>query len=189
MNLKNLKTLYPKAKEGIFDVLEKELDKVSWTKDNKIHFLAQCSHESGGFRVLVENLNYSEQALLKVFGKYFNQTTAKTYARKPNEIADIVYANRMGNGDVSTHDGSKFKGRGLIQLTGRTNYTKLGHQEDPQYLETTEGAVKSAIWFWQTNGLDKLTDIKQITKRVNGGYNGLEDRKAQFNLISKALKD
>ena len=180
--------LYPNANKEVLKHLSL-IDRENWTTTNKLHFLAQCAHESAGFRVLRENLNYSEQSLARIFGKYFNELCIKDYARKPDAIADVVYANRMGNGDVNSHDGSKFKGRGLIQLTGRNNYTKFGHQNDPKYLETPEGAVKSAIWFWVTNGLhmyNHFTDLKAITKKVNGGFNGLEDRENQFNNI-KAL--
>ena len=188
MNYTKLKSIFPSANTEVLSTL-RMLDEVDWSKENKIHFLAQCAHESAGFRCLRENLNYSAQALLRVFPKYFTEISAETYARKPNEIADIVYANRMGNGNVASHDGSRYKGRGLIQLTGRNNYTKFGHEKDPEYLETPEGAVKSAIWFWSTNELYRYTDIKVITKKINGGYNGLEDRTANYNKIAKLLLD
>lgn len=188
MNYQKLKELYPTAAQGIIDVLERELNKLDWSDDNKCHFLAQCAHESGGFRILRENLNYSEQALRRVFPKYFTPEMAKQYARKPDAIADIVYANRMGNGSSASHDGSRFKGRGLIQLTGKSNYASFDHENDPEFLETPEGAVQSAIWFWTRNKLYLLNDIKQITRKVNGGYNGLEDRTNQYNRISKAIK-
>lgn len=188
MNYTKLKSIFPSANTGVLSAL-RMLDEVDWSKENKIHFLAQCAHESAGFRCLRENLNYSAQALLRVFPKYFTEISAEKYARKPNEIADIVYANRMGNGDVASHDGSRYKGRGLIQLTGRNNYTKFGHEKDPEYLETPEGAVKSAIWFWSTNELYRYADIKVITKKINGGYNGLEDRTANYNKIAKLLLD
>lgn len=186
MDYIKLKSIFPSARMEVLLAL-RMLDAVNWSKENKIHFLAQCAHESAGFRVLTENLNYSEQALRRVFPKYFTSEMAKQYARKANEIADIVYANRMGNGDRNSHDGSRFKGRGLIQLTGKSNYASFGHEKDPEYLETPEGAVKSAIWFWDTNGLYKYTDIKAITKKINGGYNGLDDRISNYNKIAKLL--
>ena len=107
------------------------------------------------------------------------------YARKPDEIADIVYANRLGNGSVVSHDGSRYKGRGLIQITGKTNYAKLGHENDPEYLETLKGAVESAIWFWVTNKLYEISDFKALTKKINGGLNGYEDRLANLQKIKK----
>lgn len=188
MNYQKLKELYPTAAQGIIDILERELNKLNWSDDNKCHFLAQCAHESGGLRILRENLNYSEQALRRVFPKYFTSEMAKQYARKPDAIADIVYANRMGNDSSASHDGSRFKGRGLIQLTGKSNYASFGHENDPEFLETPEGAVLSAIWFWSRNKLNLLNDIKQITRKVNGGYNGLDDRIYQYNRILKAIK-
>lgn len=187
MDINKLKVIYPSAKEGIFEALENELKFLDWSKENKIQFLAQCAHESGGFKILKENLNYSSDALLRVFPKYFNSTTALKYARKPDEIADIVYANRLGNGSYASHEGSKYKGRGLIQITGKFNYAKFGHENDPEYLETPEGAVKSAIWFWNFNKLYEISDFKVLTKRVNGGLNGYEDRLNHLEKIKKAL--
>lgn len=187
MNLSKLKTVFPKAKEGIFDVLERELNFKDWSTESKYQFLAQCAHESAGFAVLKENLNYSADGLLKVFPKYFSKESALKYARKPDEIADIVYANRLGNGSVISHDGSKYKGRGLIQITGKTNYAKFGHENDPEYLETLKGAVESAIWFWETNKLYEISDFKTLTKKINGGLNGYEDRLANLQRIKKIL--
>lgn len=192
MKISEIGKIYPNALPNIVNVLESELNKVDWHDENKIHFLAQCAHESGGFRLIKENLNYSAQGLMKTFPKYFKFSYVDpiAYAYKPDKIADIVYANRMGNGDVNSHDGSRYKGRGLIQITGKNNYTKclqyLG-KTDPEYLETIEGAVKSAIWFWTYMQLFKETDIKKITKYVNGGLNGLEDRIKQYNRIRKLL--
>lgn len=191
MDYTKLIKLYPNANKEVLKHLSL-IDKENWSTTNKLHFLAQCAHESAGFRCLRENLNYSEQSLARVFGKYFRELCIKDYARKPDAIADVVYANRMGNGDVNSHDGSRYKGRGLIQLTGRNNYTKFGHEKDPEYLETPEGAVKSAIWFWIVNGLhqyNQFADLKTITKKVNGGFNGLEDRTANYNKIAKLLLD
>lgn len=193
MNIKDIKSIYLNARPGIIDELAKQLETVSWSDESKIHFLAQVAHESGGFRFVKENLNYSEMGLIKTFPKYFNfdgRYNPKEYARNPDKIADVVYANRLGNGDVNSHDGSKYKGRGLIQITGKYNYSKclewLG-VTDPCYLETNEGAVRSAIWFWESKKLYTLGDVKTITKLVNGGLNGYEDRMSQYVKIKKLL--
>ena len=149
-------------------------------------FVAQCAHESGSFVFIKENLNYKAVSLMKTFGKYFaTQELAAQYANKPEKIANRVYANRMGNGDEASGDGYRFCGRGLIQLTGRDNYTffagSLGIpvEEASEYLATFEGAVQSACWFWETNNLNRFADagdIKGLTRAINGGYLGLEDR-------------
>ena len=149
-------------------------------------FLAQCAHESGGFVFLKENLNYKAPSLRKVFPKYFSDdATAATYANKPEKIANRVYANRMGNGDESSGDGWRYCGRGLIQLTGKDNYTffaaslDIPVEEASEYLQTFEGAVQSACFFWEQNNLNKWADagdILTLTKRINGGTIGLEDR-------------
>ena len=152
-------------------------------------FIAQCSHESGGFMVLKENLNYKAASLRKLFGKYFpNDEIANQYASKPNKqeaIANRIYASRMGNGDEASGDGYKFCGRGLIQLTGRDNYTffagslDITVEEASAYPQTFEGAAQSACWFWETNKLNQWADkgdIVTLTKRINGGTIGLEDR-------------
>ena len=149
-------------------------------------FLAQCAHESGGFIFLKENLNYKAPSLRKVFPKYFqDDATAAAYANKPEKIANRVYANRMGNGDESSGDGFRYCGRGLIQLTGKDNYTffaaslDIPVEEASEYLQTFEGAVQSACFFWEQNNLNKWADagdILTLTKRINGGTIGLEDR-------------
>ena len=149
-------------------------------------FLAQCAHESGGFVFLKENLNYKAPSLRKVFSKYFqDDATAAAYANKPEKIANRVYANRMGNGDESSGDGWRYCGRGLIQLTGKDNYTffaaslDIPVEEASEYLQTFEGAVQSACFFWEQNNLNKWADsgdILTLTKRINGGTIGLEDR-------------
>jgi putative chitinase len=154
-------------------------------------FLAQCGHESADFTVLKENLNYGAAGLRSIFGKYFpDDTIAKAYERQPEKIANKIYANRMGNGPESSGEGYKFRGRGAIQLTGKENYTKFATSigktvdETIAYLETLEGAVESACWFWKTNGLNAICDkddIVAMTKKINGGTIGLEDRKAHYN--------
>jgi putative chitinase len=149
-------------------------------------FIAQCAHESGGFRFVSENLNYKAESLMKVFPKYFHdRSLAQACQKQPEKIANIVYANRMGNGDETSGDGYRFCGRGLIQLTGRDNYTffagslDIPVEEASEYLATFEGATQSACWFWETNNLNRfadISDIKGLTRAINGGYIGLEDR-------------
>jgi putative chitinase len=157
-------------------------------------FIAQCAHESGGFMVLKENLNYKAATLRKIFPKYFpNDQIANDYASRPNKqvaIASKVYANRMGNGDEASQEGWKFCGRGLIQLTGKSNYQafadslEMDINDVPEYLATFEGAAQSACWFWETNKLNQWADagdILTLTKRINGGTIGLEDRIKHYN--------
>jgi len=152
-------------------------------------FLAQCAHESGNFVFLKENLNYRAASLRKIFPKYFpDDAIANQYASRPNKaeaIANRIYANRMGNGPEESGDGFRYCGRGLIQLTGRNNYEAFADsiestpEEVSVYLETFEGAVQSACWFWETNNLNQFADtddIKTMTRRINGGFIGLEDR-------------
>ena len=164
------------------------------------HFLAQCGHESGGFRIAAENLNYSAKGLRGIFGKYFKtDAEAAAYERKPEKIANRVYASRMGNGAEASGDGFKFRGRGFIQLTGRDNYTAFGKAigvdiaNNPD-LVGTNYKLLSAAWFWSKNGLNKLADggasdavVTSITKRVNGGTIGLPDRIKHFNEFYKLL--
>jgi putative chitinase len=163
------------------------------TPQRMASFIAQCSHESNGFTALKENLNYKPASLRKLFGKYFpTDEIAQQYASKPNKqeaIANRIYASRMGNGDEASGDGYKFCGRGLIQLTGRDNYTffagSLGItvEEASEYLQTFEGAAQSACWFWETNNLNKVADVGDIikmTKIINGGTIGLDDRIKHF---------
>jgi putative chitinase len=160
------------------------------TKERVAGFLAQCGHESLDFTVLKENLNYGAKGLRGTFGKYFpDDATATKYERKPEMIANRVYASRMGNGNEASGDGYKFRGRGAIQLTGCSNYTAFAKDvgktidETITYLETLEGAIESACWFWKKNGLNEIADKKDITlmtKRINGGTIGLEDRKKHW---------
>jgi putative chitinase len=154
-------------------------------------FLAQTAHESGGYTALSENLNYKWESLRKVFPKYFpTDELAQQYAKQPEKIANRVYGGRMGNGAEASGDGWKFCGRGLIQLTGKDNYTNFCESIDtpleelPAYLETFEGAVQSACWFWETNNLNQWADagdILTLTKRINGGTIGLDDRIKHYN--------
>lgn len=159
-------------------------------------FLAQTIHESGGFTILVENLNYSTQGLRKVFAKYFpTDELAMQYAKRPSAIANKVYANRMGNGDEQSGDGWKYRGRGIIQITGKESYQKCSQflfKDDrlltnSDFLTTIDGAIASACWFWTANNLNQYADKGDIigaTKRINGGTNGLDERK---ELYQKAL--
>ncbi len=157
------------------------------------HFLAQCGHESGGFKVTQENLNYSAKGLMGIFKKYFpTQALAESYQRQPQKIANKVYASRMDNGSEASGDGYKFRGRGYIQLTGRANYTAFGkaiNEDIANNPDVVSGkyALLSAAWFWSKNGLNTLADggasdqvVTSITKRVNGGTIGLPDRIKHF---------
>jgi putative chitinase len=153
-------------------------------------FIAQCAHESGGFRAIKENLNYKAASLCKVWPRYFpTMEVANAYAQQPEKIANRAYANRMGNGPEESGDGWKFCGRGLIQLTGKSNYTafaeslEISPDEASEYLATFEGAAQSACWFWEKNNLNHwadLGDIEKMTKIINGGTLGLEDRKKHY---------
>ena len=165
------------------------------TPERVAAWLAQCAHESGYFRFLKENLNYRAASLQKVFKKYFpTEEMAKAYEKQPAKIANRVYANRMGNGDEASGDGFRYLGRGLIQLTGRNNYTFFAAsidtplEEIPEYLQTFEGAVQSACWFWEQNNINALADKRDIvtmSKRINGGTIGMEDRLMKYE---KCLK-
>jgi putative chitinase len=156
------------------------------------HFLAQCGHESGGFKATQENLNYSADGLKKIFPKYFPGNIAESYARNPEKIASKVYGGRMGNGGEETKEGYKFRGRGYIQLTGKENYTSFAKSigEDTVAnpdLVATKYALASAGWFFSKNGLNAIADkgaddatVTAVTKRVNGGTIGLPDRIKHF---------
>jgi len=154
-------------------------------------FLAQCSHESGGFRALKENLNYRPETLVKLWPSHFpNMEVANQYAHNQEKIANRAYANRMGNGDESSGDGFRYCGRGLIQLTGKDNYQAFADsiqtpvEEVPEFLGTFEGAIQSACWFWENGNLNQWADagdILTLTKRINGGTIGLDDRTKQYH--------
>ena len=154
-------------------------------------FIAQSAHESGGFTALHENLNYRAVTLRKVFPKYFpTDDLAAQYAQQPERIANRVYGGRMGNGPEESGDGFRYCGRGLIQLTGKSNYQAFADslqmpvEEVPAFLQTFEGAIQSACWFWESNNLNQYADsgdIVTMTKRINGGTIGLADRQAHYN--------
>jgi putative chitinase len=179
-----------------FDALCELLPKYGITTERRVaHFLSQCAHESAGFKRLEENLNYSSKALRAVFGRYFGpapKRDAEEYHRQPEMIANYVYMDeyrkyKMGN--VQEGDGWRFRGRGLKQLTGRENYTRFGAtvdmtaEEAASYVATPAGAIESACWFWDANNLNLIADgddVKRMTKKINGGSIGLDDRKKRY---------
>ena len=180
-----------KNPRDLFESLEKVLPKYEITTVERVAaFLAQCGHESLDFTVLQENLNYGAKGLLGLFKKYFpNEALAKQYERKPEKIANKIYANRMGNGPEESGDGWAHRGRGAIQLTGKLNYQAFANSigltlEDAiTYCATMDGAIESACWFWQKNKLNAIADKKDVlamTKKINGGTIGLEDRKKHY---------
>lgn len=186
-----------------YDALCELLPKYGITTERRVaHFLSQCAHESGGFKRLEENLNYSSKALRSVFGRYFGsapKASADEYARNPEMIANRVYNDtyrkyKMGN--TQEGDGWRFRGRGLKQLTGRDNYTRFGKsvgmsaEEAAEYVATPAGAIESACWFWDTNKLNDIADgddVKRMTKKINGGSIGLDDRKKRYTNALKVL--
>lgn len=182
-----------------FEAIEKILpDYGIDTPERLAAFIAQSAHESTDFTRLKENLNYRWESLRKVFPKYFpTDDLAKKYERKPEMIADRVYANRMGNGPESSGDGWRYCGRGLIQLTGKETYQGFADsietplEEIAEYLMTFEGAVQGSCWFWETNNLNRWADTRDmitLTKRINGGDIGLEDRIKKYELCCKILE-
>jgi putative chitinase len=161
-------------------------------------FLAQTAHESGGYKALKENLNYRAETLCKVWPRYFpNMDIANQYAQQPEKIANRAYGGRMGNGPESSGDGFRYCGRGLIQLTGKDNYTRFAEsietpvEEIPEFLGTFEGAIQSGCWFWESNNLNQFADsgdILTMTKRINGGTLGLEDRQNHYKHAIQVLQ-
>ena len=195
ITLEQFSAMIPKNKdpESWYDAAVPMFEKYEINTTNRLAgFMAQCAHESLDFTRLEENLNYSEKALNGVFGRYFGKgkRNAKEYARKPEKIANYVYqdeyrSKRGAMGNTTAGDGWRFRGRGIKQLTGRNNYTAFGKsvgmsaEEAADYVATERGALESACWFWATNKLDKWADngdIKGLTKKINGGTIGLEDR-------------
>lgn len=167
------------------------------TPERMAMFIAQCAHESGNFAATQENLNYSAKGLTGTFKKYFpTEESATPYARKSEKIANRVYGSRMGNGPESSGDGYRFRGRGVIQLTGRDNYTACGKAleldllTDPDSVAENPVAVLSAGWFWNTRRLNDWADkgdVLTVTKRINGGTIGLADRKKHYEHILEVL--
>ena len=193
--------LYPKALPGIYQEIIQNVQKAGIQTDNQLAmFIAQCAHESAGFQKFQENLNYSSDGLRKTFPKYFQVVTAQQYGYIKNKagvitkkadqvgIANIVYANRMGNGPASTGDGWKYRGRGVVQLTGKDNYTRFQKWlNDTEILSNPDKILSSAklivltgVFFWDVNKLQGISDFVLLTKRVNGGTIGLEDRTREY---------
>jgi putative chitinase len=189
LTLQQLRQLVPGAPhiDDWHEALDQLLDDYGINTPQRVaHFIAQCAHESGNFRFIRENLNYSAKGLMGTFKKYFpTEALATQYQRQPERIANRVYASRMGNSDEASGDGWRYCGRGLIQLTGKDNYTffagSLGIpvEEAAEYLATFEGAAQSACFFWEQNNLNRFADandVKGLTRAINGGQIGLEDR-------------
>lgn len=160
------------------------------------HFMAQIEHESG-LKPIAENLNYSAQGLRTTFRSHFLEVESVMYARKPEQIANRAYANRMGNGNEQSGDGWKFRGRGFIQLTGKSNYillskdTRIDFLNHPDLLLEEPNALIAALWFWNRNKLNELADkddVKAVTKKINGGFNGLKDRTDLLKKWKSAIK-
>ena len=197
INLQKFKEVFPNCKSP--DMLVNLFDNILNqsginTKERVCMFLAQCGHESGGFTLTVENLNYGAKGLLSTFPKYFkNVNEAILYERKPEKIANKVYANRMGNGPESSGDGWKYRGRGFIQLTGKSNYEAFSKDMDIDTVNNPDLvkddlsiAIRSAVWFWNKNNLNSYCDKGDfigLTKRINGGTNGLSDREAKYKKL------
>lgn len=194
LTLQQLKQCLPNNKNpaALLEALAHVLPKYQIDSVNRIAaFLAQCGHESMDFTVLHENLNYGATGLKGTFHKYFQtDEVAEEYQRKPEKIANRVYANRMGNGDEDSGDGYTYRGRGAIQLTGHDNYAAFAEsigksiEETVEYCETLEGAIESACWFWTKNHCNVPADSKDmlaLTKKINGGTIGLEERTSHFN--------
>jgi putative chitinase len=193
MSLKHLQTKIGVTADGAFGpgTLKAAMAYYKLTPERAAHFFAQTGHETGEFKLFTENLNYSAQGLQTTFGKYFPGNLEESYARNPEKIANRVYGSRMGNGDESTGDGYKFRGRGALQLTGKNNYIAFANYlKKPEIvtnpdLVATEYAFESAMFFFDNNKLWTICDggvndssISTLTKRINGGVNGLEHRKA-----------
>jgi putative chitinase len=198
MNLTKLNTIIPAT---VADQIPAVIEKFQINTTLRLaHFLAQCAHESGNFKAVNENLNYGAAGLRSIFGKYFkDDASAKASERKPEKIANKVYASRMGNGDEASGDGFKFRGRGYIQLTGKDNYSAFDKVVDDNILSApelvaTKYPLLSAAWFWNSRSLNALADkgatvadVTAITKKVNGGTHGLDDRISKFKTFNAAL--
>lgn len=200
MSLKTLQSKVGVKPDGVFgkDTLKACMKHYGLTPDSASHFFAQCAHESGNFVLFRENLNYSADGLLRIFPKYFDLIKARQYARQPERIANRVYANRMGNGDEASGDGWRYRGRGAIQLTGKNNYRDfadwIGKTIDPDQV-ADEYAFESAQYYFDRNKLWKYcdqvtnTNIALLTRAINGGTHGIEDRKAKTHKYYGWLKE
>ena len=191
-----LKSVFPNSKSPLklIDTIYEEGTKRNFSNSDIIMFLAQTGHESAGFTRLEENLNYSAKALHSVFRKYFpTETIAEAYAGQPRMGANKGDASRWGNGSTCTNEGDIDRGRGIIQITGKDNYRKLNYEtgincvENPDLLLDMHFAVISAFWFWDYRKLQGKTDIEVVTKLINGGLNGIEDRKNLYLKIKKIV--
>ena len=198
----NLEALSTKIPANVLDQIPDIEAKFGLNSNIRLaHFLSQCAHESGNFKVFTENLNYSAKGLRSIFGKYFkDDASALAFERKPEKIANKVYSSRMGNGDEASGDGWKFRGRGYIQLTGKDNYTQFDKVVEDDILANpdlvaTKYPLMSAAFFFERNNLWKICDggadkedVIALTKRINGGTHGLEDRLTKFALFNSLLK-
>jgi putative chitinase len=200
MSLKTLQSKVGVKPDGVFgkQTLKACMDHYGLTPESASHFFAQCAHETGNFIIFRENLNYSADGLLRIFPKYFDAIKARQYARQPERIANRAYANRMGNGDEASGDGWRYRGRGAIQLTGKNNYREfadwVGKTIDPDDVADLY-AFESAQFFFDRNKLwrycDEVTDanIALLTRAINGGTHGIEDRKAKTHKYYGWLKE
>jgi putative chitinase len=200
MALKTLQSKVGVKPDGVFgkDTLKACMTHYGLTPESASHFFAQCAHETGNFILFRENLNYSADGLLRIFPKYFDLIKARQYARQPERIANRVYADRMGNGDEASGDGWRYRGRGAIQLTGKSNYRDfadwIGKTIDPDQV-ADEYAFESAQYYFDRNRLwkycDEVTDtnIALLTRAINGGTHGIEDRKAKTHKYYGWLKE
>ena len=194
-----LRAMLPKCEtpELWAPIMESLLDHYGLTTDDQVAaFIAQAAHESNQFNVTEENLYYSATGLNKTFAKYFKKAgrDAKEYAKKPEAIANVVYADRMGNGDTESGDGYRYRGQGIIQLTGYNNHAAFAKAigEDVEtstaYIATPAGAMESALWYWKENDLNGYVgDFKGLTKAINGGYNGLKGREEHHAHVREVM--
>ncbi|MEQ9262773.1 MAG: peptidoglycan-binding protein [Owenweeksia sp.] len=203
LTLTLLKTIMPQGRESrlamFCPALNRQLPDYQITSPlRQAHFLAQIAHESAQLNTTIENLNYSAKALRSVFGKYFpSDEMANAYARQPEKIGSRIYADRMGNGNETSTEGWKFRGRGLIQLTGKDNYRRFGQATGSDYIQNPEPvdtdadiAVQAACWYWNIHKLNHYADaddIRSITRKINGGYNGMDDREALLKRAKQAF--
>lgn len=199
LSITQFKTIFPSNREpeAWLEVFGLISDFGIETPEQIAGFCSQIGHESIDMTVLSENLNYSADALKRVFGKYFRDVDPNLYARKPEKIANRVYANRMGNGPESSGEGWKYRGRGILMITGYNNYKNCSDYlygdfkiltEDPDLVkDDKKTTMLSALWFWDINKLKNITDIRTLSRRVNGGDNGMEDRIKRYNRALEVL--
>jgi putative chitinase len=193
ITIDKFKLIFPKADNTLYDAIvvtckKYEID----TKERIASFISQVAHESANFTTTIENLNYGKDGLLSTFPKYFNASNVDAFARKPELIASRVYALRMGNGNEASKEGWKYRGRGYLQVTGKDNYLALGKTlgidliSNPDALLSYPYSIVSAGWFWWTNKINLIADtgsVANVTKRINGGLNGLSDRERLYSLV------